>query len=124
MTARDRLEVNVQKDRNPVFVQLSDGGIRNGYTVKLLNMIPEPRVIFLTLRDLPGATMAINEVDQPPGVSFAVDVAPDTLRTLRVFVSQPAFAVAAGRSTFRFIVEDKQSFETDTYQAVFIAPED
>ena len=27
---------------------LSDGSIRNGYTVKLLNMIPEPRTVTLS----------------------------------------------------------------------------
>ncbi len=124
LLARDRLEVNVQQDRNPVFFQLSDGSIRNGYTVKLLNMIPEPRVIFLRLDGLPGATMAINEVDQPDGVSFAIPVEPDTLRTLRVFVSQPDFAVQPGKSRFQFIVEDKQSFESDTYVGIFTAPED
>ena len=35
LLSRDRLEVNVQHDRNPVFVMLSDGSIRNGYTVKI-----------------------------------------------------------------------------------------
>ncbi|MEM9428674.1 MAG: cytochrome c oxidase accessory protein CcoG [Pseudomonadota bacterium] len=124
LLARDRMDVTVQKDRNPVFVQLSDGSIRNGYTLKILNMVPEPRVVFLTLDGLPGAQMAINEIDQPPGVTFAVEVDPDTLRTLRVFVSQPEFAVEPGRSAFRFLAEDKQSFETDSYEAIFTAPEE
>ncbi|MCB1386097.1 MAG: 4Fe-4S dicluster domain-containing protein, partial [Nitratireductor sp.] len=122
LTARDRLEVNVQHDRNPVFVTLSDGSIRNGYTVKLLNMIPEPRVIFLSLEGLPGATMHINEIDQPEGVSFAIPVEPDKLRALKVFVSVPQHALQPGKSNFQLIAEDKQSFERDAYQAVFEAP--
>ncbi|WP_075997095.1 cytochrome c oxidase accessory protein CcoG [Salaquimonas pukyongi] len=122
LTARDRLEVNVQHDRNPVFVQLSDGSIRNGYTVKLLNMIPEPRTIFLSLDGLPGATMSINEIDQPDGVSFAIPVEPDKLRSLRVFVSVPRDRVSPGKRSFQFIAEDKQSFERDAYDAVFEAP--
>lgn len=124
LTARDRLELNVQHDRNPQFVQLSDGSIRNGYTVKLLNMIPEPRVIFLTLRDLPGATMSINEIDQPDGVSFAISVDPDTLRSLKVFISQPPNSVQPGSHEFKLLVEDKQSFERDDYTAVFEAPKE
>jgi cytochrome c oxidase accessory protein FixG len=122
LLTRDRLEVNVQHDRNPVFVQLSDGSIRNGYTVKLLNMIPEPRTIFLSLEGLPGATMSINGLDQPDGVSFAIPVEPDKLRSLRVFVSQPLNSVQAGKTTFHFVAEDKQSFESDTYDAVFEGP--
>ena len=113
----------MQKDRNPVFVTLSDGSIRNGYTVKLLNMIPEPRVIFLSIEGLPGATMSINDVDQPEGTSFAIPVEPDKLRSLRVFVSQPKQFTTEGRASFHFIAEDKQSFESDTYDAVFEAPE-
>ena len=123
LLARDRLEVNVQHDRNPVFVTLSDGSIRNGYTVKILNMIPEPRVIFLSLEGLPGATMSINGLDQPDGVSFAVPVDPDKLRSLRVFVSQPSQYTEAGKTGFQLVVEDKQSFETDTYNAIFEAPD-
>ena len=40
---RSTLEINVLHDRNPPFVLLSDGGIRNGYTVKILNKLHEPR---------------------------------------------------------------------------------
>lgn len=124
LVSRDRLEVNVQHDRNPVFVRLSDGSIRNGYTVKLLNMIPEPRVIFLSIEGLPGATMEINEIDQPAGVSFAVPVEPDRLRALKVFVSQPKEYVEPGSVRFRLLVEDKQSAEADSYNAIFEAPEE
>ena len=34
---RATLDINVLHDRNPLFVTLSDGSIRNGYTVKILN---------------------------------------------------------------------------------------
>ena len=40
---RPELEVSVLHDRNPIYVKLSDGGLRNGYTVKLLNKLYEPR---------------------------------------------------------------------------------
>ena len=54
LLSRDRLEINVLHDRNPQFVTLSDGSIRNGYTVKLLNMIPEPRTFVLSIEGLAG----------------------------------------------------------------------
>ena len=38
LMTRDRLQLSVLHDRNPQYVQLSDGSIRNGYTVKILNM--------------------------------------------------------------------------------------
>ena len=123
LLSRDRLEVNVQHDRNPVSVTLSDGSIRNGYTVKLLNMIPEPRPITLSIEGLPGATMEINELETPASTHFVIPVRPDRLRTLKVFVTQPASAVKPGKTDFHFIAKDRHSYETDTYEAVFEAPE-
>jgi len=121
--ARDRLEINVLRDRNPQYVTLSDGSIRNGYTVKLLNMIPEPRVISLSIEGLPGATMSITGLDQPDGRSFAIPVDPDRLRNVKVYIRQPPSDVVAGSTSFQLIAQDKASDERDVYNAIFEAPE-
>jgi cytochrome c oxidase accessory protein FixG len=76
LMSRDRLEVNVLHDRNPQFVLESDGSIRNGYTIRLLNMIPEPRTIMVSMEGLPEATMKISGVTDVPGRLFAVQVEP------------------------------------------------
>ncbi|MDS1138325.1 cytochrome c oxidase accessory protein CcoG [Nitratireductor indicus] len=123
LLTRDRLEVNVLHDRNPQYVLLSDGAVRNGYTVKLLNMIPEPRVIFVSLEGLPGGTMQAVGIDQPEGRSLAVPVEPDKLREIRIFVRQPAEYTKDGNERFNFVVEDKASFERDVYHAKFNTPE-
>ena len=123
LNARERLELNVQRDRNPVYVQLSDGSIRNGYTVKLLNMIPEPREFVLKLEGLPGAAMFSDELNQPEGRSFAVSVDPDRLRTLKLFVVQPKDEVQPGTTDFRFVLNDMSSSESAAYEAAFEAPE-
>jgi cytochrome c oxidase accessory protein FixG len=123
LLSRDRLEVNVLHDRNPQFVVLSDGAVRNGYTVKLLNMIPEPRTIIVTLQGLRGAEMSVVGIDQPADRSFAMLVEPDRLKTLKVYVRQPADEIAGPSQSFNFVVEDKSSYETDTYTATFEAPE-
>ena len=39
LVLRPELGVNVLHDRNPLYVRLSDGGARNGYTIKLLNKL-------------------------------------------------------------------------------------
>ncbi|MCY6381343.1 cytochrome c oxidase accessory protein CcoG [Hoeflea prorocentri] len=122
--ARDRLGVNVLHDRNPQYVTLSDGSIRNGYTVKLLNMIAKPRVISVSIEGLPGATMAITGIDQPEGRSFAIPVEPDRLRNLKVYIKQPPELVEPGKTAFKIIAEDKNSNEKDVYNATFDAPED
>ncbi|WP_031247992.1 FixG Ig-like domain-containing protein, partial [Mesorhizobium sp. LNHC229A00] len=123
LLTRDRLEVNVLHDRNPQFVTLSDGSIRNGYTVKLLNMIPEPRTIIVTMQGLQGAEMSVVGDDVQAGRSFAIPVEPDRLKMLKVFVRQPADQIHGTAQTFTFRVEDKASFEADEYTATFNAPE-
>ncbi|MAU98156.1 MAG: cytochrome c oxidase accessory protein CcoG [Fulvimarina sp.] len=123
LMARERLELNVQRDRNPVFVKLSDGSIRNGYTVKLLNMIPEPRQFRLSIDGLSGAVMFSEDLHQPEGRSFAIDVDPDRLRTLKFFVVQPAPDVKPGTTDFRFVLDDMNSSESASYDAAFEAPE-
>ena len=122
LLARDRLEVNVLHDRNPQFVLESDGSIRNGYTVRLLNMIPEPRTILLSMDGLPEATMRITGVTDGPGRLFAIQVEPDRTLALKVFVTLPKGAISADATDFRFIAEDRASHETDTHPAVFNTP--
>ena len=67
--------------------------------------------------------MKIVGIDQPAGVSFAIPVEPDRLRELRVSVLQPKEFVSSETATFRFIAEDKSSFERDAYVANFHGPE-
>ncbi|WP_032901598.1 cytochrome c oxidase accessory protein CcoG [Mesorhizobium ciceri] len=123
LLARERLELNVLHDRNPQFVTLSDGSIRNGYTVKLLNMAPEPRTVVVTMQGLPGAEMSVVGIDLPAGRSFAVPVEPDRLKMLKIFVSLPADRLGGAAQTFKFRAEDKARFEADEYTATFSTPE-
>jgi cytochrome c oxidase accessory protein FixG len=84
-TIRPHLEVSILRDRNPLFVKLSDGGIRNGYTIKVLNKLYEPHVFHLGVDGMPGAVLTIvgHEKDSQP----AVTVAPDELQSLRAYVT-------------------------------------
>ena len=59
ITNRSILEVSVLPDRNPLFVVLSDGSLRNNYTVKILNKLHDVRSFRLTADGLPGAKLAI-----------------------------------------------------------------
>ena len=52
LAMRETLDVNVLRDRNPLFVTLSDGSTRNGYEVKILNMRGETRQFWIETRGL------------------------------------------------------------------------
>ncbi|KQV44358.1 MULTISPECIES: cytochrome c oxidase accessory protein CcoG [unclassified Rhizobium] len=123
LATRDRMEINVLRDRNPQYVLLSDGSIRNGYTVKLLNMRPEPRAFTLRMEGLPNATMTATGLETADDGTLVVPVEPDRLRTIKLFVRQPSADAAPGAVSFDFIAEDRGSAERSTYRASFETPE-
>ncbi|ODU71610.1 MAG: cytochrome c oxidase accessory protein CcoG [Novosphingobium sp. SCN 66-18] len=101
---RSRLDVSVAKDRNPEFVMLSDGSVRNGFTVKLRNMEDRPRKMVLALDGLPGGAIFTDEMEADEAKrSLALDVPADTTRRLRVYAVQPR--AAARPADFAFTVK-------------------
>ena len=123
LLTRDRLDINVLPDRNPLFVTLSDGSIRNGYTVKLLNMLPEPRRFTVSLEGLPDATLWHAGTEADGAKSLDVEVEADRLKEIKVFVSQPREAVKPGRTPFSFIADAAPGGETTSKSTEFFAPE-
>ncbi|MBY5410842.1 cytochrome c oxidase accessory protein CcoG [Rhizobium leguminosarum] len=119
---RERLELNVVHDRNPQYVLESDGSIRNGYTLRVLNMVPAPRDVTITLVGLEGATMRIPELGKQDRRSFTVHAEPDAATTLKVFVTRKP--EGAEISEFLFVTEDTGHSDRATYRAAFNAPGD
>ncbi|MFC5386232.1 cytochrome c oxidase accessory protein CcoG [Aquamicrobium segne] len=125
LVSRERLEMNVLHDRNPQYVVLSDGSIRNGYTIKLLNKIPEQRTVTISIDNLPGATMNALGLDQEEGTTITVALEPDRSHSLKVFVRQPRGEAKkpGDAQPFVFRVEDKSSLDRADYVASFETPE-
>lgn len=87
--ARTRLDLSIAKDRNPEYVLLSDGSVRNGYTVKLRNMEDRPRKMEVALKGLPAATMYTDEMQANQAVrTLAFDVPADATLPLRIYVTE------------------------------------
>ena len=91
--ARERIDISVQKDRNPPFTIEPDGAVRNDYTVKLLNMEGRPRPMRIALEGLPGGLMWTDDISQEKAAPVLdVTVAPDQVEPVRVYVIAPANA--------------------------------
>ncbi len=121
--SRTLLEVNVLHDRNPPFVLLSDGRVRNGYTVKILNKRHEPHDYVLSIAGLPNATLSTVGIED--GAAPRIRVSTDTLRELRVFVTVPkATAVTGGASQvpFELVVTDAADQMRVTRRTLFQWP--
>ncbi len=124
LSLRDRLDINVLHDRNPVFVLLSDGSIRNGFEIKILNMIPQPRTFRIELQGLQSATMSVAGSNENLGQSFDIEVPSDKLLATKVFVRMPRDQITATNQSFRFTVSEIGGLEQASYDARFEAPEE
>lgn len=117
------LEINILRDRNPNYVLLSDGGVRNGYTIKLLNKLYGPRALKLAISSLPGAKLSVVGLENE--ASPVVTVAPDQLKAVRLYVAidKEQAAKLDGLSTsFTVEVTDLASGATTKHNAIFQGP--
>ena len=120
---RSPVELSVLPDREPMYVRLSDGGVRNGYTIKILNKRFEARTYALSMEGLASARLSVAGED---GTGTAqISVVPDNLRELRVFVTINAADLAKlgrDRKAFRFIVRDLLDGTQTSHSADFRRP--
>jgi cytochrome c oxidase accessory protein FixG len=120
LAVRPELDVNVLHDRNPLYVKLSDGGVRNGYTIKLLNKIYTPRAFKLSVEGLPGAKLDV--VGHEGGV---VPVPPDNLQSVKLYITldkQAAGALPDQATDFDFVITDIASGAGTEHKATFQGP--
>ena len=82
LATRDVTGIAVIHDRNPLYVQLAGGGVRNAYTIRLINKEPEPRDFILTFDGIGQYDIEIvGEADR------SITVGPDQTREVRALVS-------------------------------------
>ena len=82
---RAPLELHVLHDRTPLFVQLSDGQIRNGYTLKILNKTHVPRTLGLTVEGIENAQIEVKAAGETE--DNLLKVRPDSIASYHVLVS-------------------------------------
>ena len=124
LAMRDTLDVNVLRDRNPLFVKLSDGSIRNGYEIKILNMRGETRQFWIETEGLPEATLKIASSANKATTSLLVEVDADKLRGVKIFVTVPPRSLADQRTAFNFRVTSLRGAEATLTSTTFDAPKE
>lgn len=124
LVSRSDLDLTVQRDRTPLFVALSDGSIRNGYTLKILNKSHSTRSFSLGVQGLANASIqVIGSEEGSQSGERVLTVTPDKVRSFRVYVSVPRAAVPTGRSDMAFSIKDLTSGTVENYQGSFRGPE-
>jgi polyferredoxin len=109
-------------DRNPVFVRLSDGSIRNAYTLRLMNKAHEERVFTVDVTGLAPAQIDAVGAEIVDADTLRVRVAPDQLREMRVLVTAPRGTTASHDITF--VLADPARRERAIARDHFVGPRD
>tara|TARA_R110000751_G_scaffold2018_14_gene9836 strand:+ start:56699 stop:58282 length:1584 start_codon:yes stop_codon:yes gene_type:complete len=120
---RSHTELTVAPDRNPPYMLMSDGSVRNSYTLKIRNMESRPREMEIAVEGLPGAVMWTDTINRGEAAATQrVTVPADLVRQVRAYLVVPA-GTASQQFEFRITSLDKQR-ETDVVETRFDAPED
>jgi len=103
---RSPIDVTVSPIRNPTYVVLSDGTIRNTYDLRLMNMQNEARDFEISVTSEAALSVALEGSD---GLTVTVPVDSTLLQRVYVLSAPDDPAASADRTEFRFWVEDELS---------------
>ncbi|MAM37047.1 4Fe-4S dicluster domain-containing protein (plasmid) [Sphingobium naphthae] len=119
--SRTRLDLSIRQERNPIWVQLSDGMVRNAYTINIRNMETRPRTIRLTTEGLADARIWTDAQSRAAAAqSLTIAIGPDQARKTRVYVAAPA----RPRHEFAFAIRaNEPAGASDRETTVFEGPE-
>ncbi|HRK68135.1 MAG TPA: cytochrome c oxidase accessory protein CcoG [Hyphomonas sp.] len=119
-TAKSSYEFNVLKDRSPPYIQLSDGRVRNGYTLKLVNKKAESRSVSVAVTGIEGAEFEIVGVGPAaPGQVLTLTTEPYGVNRFRMLVTIPA-GQDEHRKLLSVVITDTDTGERLDADAAFI----
>ena len=119
LSTRATLKVNVLRDRTPPFIRLSDGGVRNAYTVKIENKADSSRVFEIRLEGLDGARLtAVGETVDDGAV--VVSAGPDSVRSVRIFATVPKSGLAKAAGDIALAVSEAKGDEMVRARTTFM----
>jgi cytochrome c oxidase accessory protein FixG len=87
LATRTTESISVIHDRNPAFVRLADGSLRNGYTMRIVNKQLMAREFALDIRGLANVSYEFVGVPGSTDGRRIVEVGPDQTREVRVLVT-------------------------------------
>lgn len=117
LLTRSPVELTVLHDRNPLYVTLSGGSIRNGYDISILNKTHEDKTYSLKVSGLENGKLSIksNQEVNPDNVF----VYADSVGHFRVFLV--AEKQKEKRKKIEFTIEDNSTGLTEQKGSVFIS---
>jgi cytochrome c oxidase accessory protein FixG len=115
LSTRATVEVSVQRERTPTFVRLSDGSIRNAYTVKVQNHSNMPRMFSLSATGMNNLDIKMIGADQ------TFEVEGDRMRAIRVLLTVPPASLTSDSMPVVFKTTEAKTKETSEANSVFLS---
>jgi cytochrome c oxidase accessory protein FixG len=122
LLTRSLLDINVLHDRNPVAVKLSDGSIRNAYTVRFLNKRGFDRVIVIDIDGPNNAVLHVVGADSVTPDRPMIILGRDQTTELRLLVTAPSERNPEKSIPVRFRVTDIGLGEVASATDNFVSP--
>ena len=119
---RASLDINVLHDRNPLFVTLSDGSIRNGYTIKILNKTRDDRSYLLGVEGLTAPELSVVGQEGSGGAAI-LEARRDSVASYKVHLKLPRAVVESDSLPFTFTLTDPESGEVARNDSTFRGPQ-
>ncbi len=122
LATRRSLGVDVMHDRNPIYVALSDGSIRNAYTVRILNQKGATRDFKLSLAGLPQGKIEVQGHTGAADGSIPITVGADQTLELRVLVTLPDGVQLPQSTPIQIVLTDAMTGEVAKKADFFKSP--
>ena len=122
LATRDSEGISVLHDRNPMFVRLSDGALRNGYTIRIVNKQLKYREFIVSVDGLPSTRIDFVGLTPRTDDRQLVSVAPDQTREVRVVVTDYSMTPPAPSTTILFKLIDADTGAVAEMRDHFFGP--
>ncbi len=122
LAMRSSIDLSVQHDRAPLFVRLEHGGVRNAYTIKVINKTPTASDFILHVVGMPGAHLVLPESNAAARDALTLPVPADSEAGFRVLVQGKPRHLEHGSQHLDFVLRNARTGEQTIYHSLFLGP--
>jgi len=120
---RETTTLAVIRDRAPLYVALSDGGVRNGFTLKIVNKLRNTDSLVLSLHAEAPLQLVVQEAEPAGQNAFRVTTRADGITQWRALVTLPPGHRGGTSTPVTFRLTDAQGRVLVNERSVFLGPE-
>ena len=108
--------------RAPLFTTTHDGGVRDGYTLRLANKWSDARKFAITVEGLKDASLKSEQADVSTDAKLIVEVDPDSNQEIDLFATAPRVSVDGPSAPIAFRATEVVSGEATAASDHFFGP--